>query len=238
MSESGLQIVSADGAFGGYLSLPKDGAGGPGMIIAQEIFGVNAFLRDIADGMADHGFVTFVPDLFWRIEPGIELTDKTETEWKRAFELFNLFNVDKGIDDIQDSITALRGHPQCNGKVGVMGFCLGGLLATLTAARTDVDAAISYYGVGQENKLDEIKGITTPLLMHIAEEDSYVDKDAQAQIKAAVADNPHITVHSYPGREHAFARFGGEHFHEQDAHLAAKRGFDFLKTHILREETA
>lgn len=232
MTNNTLTITTPDGDFGGYLAVP-DGAGPhPGVIIAQEIFGVNHFLRDVADGMAKHGFVTFVPDLFWRIEPGIELTDKTEAEWKRAFELFNTFNVDTGITDIQASITAVRDHTVCNGKVGVMGFCLGGLLATLTAARTDVDAGISYYGVGQENKLDEIKAITTPLLMHIAEEDSYVSKDAQKLILAVATENPLITAHTYAGREHAFARFGGEHYHEEDAHLAAKRGMAFFKQHI------
>ncbi len=149
-----LQIDTDNGHFGGYLALPADGENGKGVIIAQEIFGVNAFLRDIADSMARDGFIAFVPDLFWRIEPNIELSDKSEADMKRAFKLFGLFDIACGISDIQLSIDALRKHLNCNGNVGVMGFCLGGKLAMLSAAHTDTNAAVSYYGVGHESALD------------------------------------------------------------------------------------
>lgn len=227
-----MNVTTTDGTFGGYLAMPTSGGPAMGVVIAQEIFGVNGFLREIADGMAAHGFIAFVPDLFWRIEPGIELTDQTDADWKRAFELFNAFKIDTGIDDIQSSISSLRQHKMCNGKVGIMGFCLGGQLAALSACRTDADAAISYYGVGLDQYLDELKAVETPLMLHIAEEDSYVSKDAQAAIKNAVSHNPKVIVHSYPGREHAFARFGGAHFHADDAKLAASRGLPFFQKHL------
>jgi carboxymethylenebutenolidase len=227
-----MHVTTKDGRFGGYLAVPKHGHTGMGVVIAQEIFGVNAFLRDIADGMAEHGFIAFVPDLFWRIEPGIELTDQSDADWKRAFELFNAFKVDAGIDDIQSSISTLRDHELCNEKVGVMGFCLGGQLAALSACRTDAEAAISYYGVGLDQYLEELKVVGTPLMMHLAEEDSFVSKDAQSAIKSAVRNNPNVIVHSYAGREHAFARFGGAHFHADDAKLAASRGLPFFQKHL------
>src|SRR5262245_56939152 len=133
-------------------------------------------MREITDGLAGQGYLAICPDLFCRIEPGIDITDKTDAEWKRAFELFNAFDVDAGVGDIQATIDAIRGDAGCNGNVGAVGFCLGGLLAFLTACRTDVDASASYYGVGIENRLAEAEKLAEPLLLHIAEEDQFVPK--------------------------------------------------------------
>ena len=177
-----VTIESFDGGeFGGYLALPASGRGA-GLVLLQEIFGVNDVMRNIADWYAARGFVVVCPDLFWRIEPGIDITDKSEAEWKRAFELFNAFDVETGVGDIQATIKHIRADPGCNGKVGAVGFCLGGLLAFLTATRTDADAAVSYYGVGIENRVAEEEKLTHPLMLHVAEEDQFVPKTAQAVI--------------------------------------------------------
>jgi carboxymethylenebutenolidase len=221
-------IKTADGAFSAYVARPQTQKA-PAVVVIQEIFGVNQVMRDITDGLAQQGYLAICPDLFWRIEPGIEITDKSEAEWKRAFELFNAFDVDEGIKDIAATIKAIRADDQCSGKVGAVGFCLGGLLAFLTATRTDVDGAVAYYGVGIENRTAEADKLAVPLLLHIAEEDQFVPKAAQEMILRALGNHPQIEIHTYPGRDHAFARLGGEHYDEHDAKLAGGRTLQFFE---------
>ena len=223
-----ISISTPDGDFSAYVARPKADTA-PAVVVIQEIFGVNQVMRDITDGLAAQGYLAICPDLFWRIEPGIDITDKSEAEWKRAFELFNTFDVDAGVDDIQAAINAIRKEGQCSGKVGAVGFCLGGLLAFLTATRTDVDAAASYYGVGIETRTPEAEKLAEPLLLHIAEEDQFVPKEAQAAILRDLKNHPQIEIHTYPGRDHAFARAGGEHYHEADAKLAGGRTLQFFQ---------
>ncbi|MBJ7411885.1 MAG: dienelactone hydrolase family protein [Phenylobacterium sp.] len=223
-----ISITTPDGAFSAYVARPA-AAKAPAVVVIQEIFGVNQVMRDITDGLAAQGYLAVCPDLFWRIEPDIDITDQSEAEWKRAFELFNAFDVDQGVKDIQATIKTIRADAGCDGKVGAVGFCLGGQLAFLTATRTDVDAAVSYYGVGLENRVPEAEKLTRPLLLHIAEEDQFVPKEAQAVIIAALKDHPQVEIHTYPGRDHAFARVGGEHYDEADAKLAGGRTLQFFQ---------
>src|SRR6202000_30954 len=183
------------GSFDGYLASPGSDRG-PGIVVIQEIFGINKVMRDIADGLASRGFYALVPDLFWRIRPGIELTDQSEADWKEAFGLFQKFDVDKGMDDVQSAINTLRAHKGVTGKVGTLGYCLGGKLAYLSATRTDSDAAVGFYGIGIENLVGEAGNIKNPLLLHIAEGDEYVPPPAQEQIKAGVKSNPQVTLYS------------------------------------------
>lgn len=227
MSET-LTITTPDGDFSAYVARPKaDNA--PAIVVIQEIFGVNKVMRDIADGLAAQGYVAIVPDLFWRIEPGIDITDKSEAEWKRAFELFNAFDVETGVSDIGATITAARALPGVNGKIGAVGYCLGGLLAFLTATRTDVDASVSYYGVGIEKHVGEAEKLTHPLLMHVAEKDQFVPPEAQQVILAALKDHPQIELHTYADRDHAFAREGGAHYDAADAAKANGRSLTFFQ---------
>lgn len=223
-----ITITAADGAFDAYVARPQ-AAKAPAIVVIQEIFGVNKVMRDICDDLAAQGYLAVCPDLFWRIEPGIDITDQSEAEWKKAFELFNAFDVDQGVRDIRATIDQVRKDPACNGKVGAVGYCLGGLLAFLTAARTDADASVSYYGVGIENRVGEAEKLTRPLLMHVAEEDQFVPKAAQAVILQALKHHPQVELHTYPGRDHAFARKGGEHYHESDAGQANTRTLAFFK---------
>ena len=223
-----ISIKTPDGEFSAYVARPE-GENAPAVVVIQEIFGVNQVMRDITDGLAAQGYLAICPDLFWRIEPGIDITDKSEAEWKRAFELFNAFDVDTGVKDIQATITVIRADIQSNDKVGAVGFCLGGLLAFLTATRTDVDAAVSYYGVGLDSRTPEAEKLAEPLLLHIAEEDQFVPKEAQAAILRDLKNHPQIEIHTYAGRDHAFARDGGEHYHEADAKLAGGRTLQFFQ---------
>jgi carboxymethylenebutenolidase len=221
-------ITTKDGTFSAYIARP-DKPSAPAVVVIQEIFGVNQVMRDVTDGLAGQGYLAICPDLFWRIEPDIDITDKSETEWKRAFELFNAFDVEAGVGDIAATIAHIRKDEGCNGKVGAVGYCLGGQLAFLTATRTDADASVSYYGVGLENRIAEAEKLTHPLLMHIAEEDQFVPKAAQAVILAALKDHPQIEVHTYAGCDHAFAREGGEHYNVEAAKLANVRTLQFFQ---------
>jgi carboxymethylenebutenolidase len=221
-------ITTNDGSFNAYVARPAKPSA-PAIVVIQEIFGVNQVMRDVTDGLAAQGYLAICPDLFWRIEPGIDITDKTDAEWKRAFELFNAFDVDAGVGDIAATIAHIRKDAGCNGKVGAVGYCLGGQLAFLTATRTDADGSVSYYGVGLENRVAEAEKLTHPLLIHIAEEDEFTPKAAQAVILAALKDHPQIEVHTYPGCNHAFAREGGAHFNAEAAKLANGRTLQFFQ---------
>jgi carboxymethylenebutenolidase len=227
-----VTIRAADGgSFSAYLATPKSGKG-PGILLIQEIFGVNKVMRDLADGFAAQGYTVMCPDLFWRQEPGIQITDKTEAEWKKAFQLFQGFNVDNGVNDLKATLAALRKHPACRGKVGSVGYCLGGKLAYLMATRSDSDGNVGYYGVGIQDMLDEAKNIKKPLLLHIAEKDQFVPPPAQAKVKEALGGNKLVTLYSYPGCDHAFARVGGQHYDKKAADLANQRSADFFKKHL------
>jgi carboxymethylenebutenolidase len=224
-------IQTEDGQFAAYVARPSK-AKAPAIVVIQEIFGVNAVMRQVCDELAAAGFLAVCPDLFWRIEPGIDITDQSEAEWKKAFELYNAFDVDAGVKDIAATIDHVRGLAEVNGKVGAVGYCLGGLLAFLTATRTDSDASVSYYGVGIEKHLVEADKLAHPLLMHIAEEDGFVPKEAQALILSQLKNHPQVAIHTYPGRDHAFARPGGEHYDEADAKLANGRSLEFFNQHL------
>ena len=224
-------IKTQDGEFAAYVARPANPKA-PAVVVIQEIFGVNAVMRGVCDELAAAGFLAVCPDLFWRIEPGIDITDQSEAEWKKAFELFNAFDVDAGVADIATTIDHVRGLAECSGKVGAVGYCLGGLLAFLTATRTDSDASVSYYGVGIEGRLGEAEKLAHPLLMHIAEEDQFVPKEAQALILAQLKNHPQVQAHTYPGRDHAFARIGGEHYDAADAKLANGRTLTFFQQNL------
>jgi carboxymethylenebutenolidase len=180
--------------------------------------------------VAGLGYVALCPDLFWRQEPGIQITDRSEAEWKRAFELFAGFDIDKGVSDVGATITHLRRRQECTGKVGALGFCLGGRLAFLTATRTDADAAVGYYGVYLQEHVGET--VRCPVLLHVAVEDEFVPKAAQAKVHAALDGNPKVTIQDYPGQNHAFAREGGKHYDAQAAGLAHGRTAEFFRRHL------
>ena len=226
-----ITLTSSDGEFTGYLAQPSR-LPAPGILVIQEIFGVNQDMRAHCDQLAADGYIALCPDLFWRQEPGIQLTDKTDAEWQRAFALYQGFDVDKGVADLKVALAHLRAAEGCTGRVGSVGFCLGGLLAYLMATRSDADCNVSYYGVGIDDKLDEASKISKPVLLHVAEEDEFVNKDAQAKIRAALADHTQVAVHVYPAVNHAFARNQGIHYDAQAASLANQRTADFFRSQL------
>lgn len=223
-----VTIQGKDGSFGAYVADGKT-RGGPAIVVIQEIFGVNKVMRDIADSLAEEGYTAVAPDLFWRIEPGIDITDQTDAEWEKAFSYFKAFNIDKGIEDITSTIDWVRAQGHSN--VGAVGYCLGGLLAYLTGTRTSIDATVGYYGVGIDNYLGEAGKAKKPVLLHVAEEDGFVSKDSQAKMKAGLTAS-NFQLYWYPGRDHAFARHGGKHYHAGDATTANKRTLDFFRKNL------
>jgi len=218
MSSKEVKIKASGKAeeFGAFLSFP-DRAAAPAVIVIQEIFGVNMNMREICKGLTEKGYIAICPDLFWRQEPGVQLTDHTKAEWDRAFQLYQGFNVDKGIEDLKATLSFIREYPNCNKKVGTMGFCLGGKLSYLMAARSSADCNVSYYGVGIEGLLGESEKIKKSLLMHIAEKDKFVPPAAQEKIKVSLSKNKNIDMRFYSGVDHAFARIGGEHYDQAAA---------------------
>ena len=226
-----MQASDGSGSFSGYLTLPSAG-NGPGLVLAQEIFGINSTMRQVADHFAEEGYVVLVPDLFWRQQPKIEL-GYSEADWKKAFELFQGFDEAKGMQDVQTAISALRGRPEVGGgKVGVLGYCLGGKLAYLAACRSDADVAVGYYGVGIDAALGEADKIKCPLVLHIAEQDKFCPPEARTEIVQALQGRKGVTLYVYPGVDHAFARPGGEHYNRPAALLAHERSIAALKAAI------
>ena len=226
-----VDIKAEDGTFGAYVARPQ-AARAPAVVVIQEIFGVNADLRATCDELAAKGFVAISPDLFWRVEPRIDMNKLDEKEWKRASELYSSFNFDRGVRDIGATVAKARVLDGTSGKVGVIGFCMGGLLTFLTAARDKVDAAVGYYGGGTDQYVGEGKSLKSPTLLHLAEEDEYISKEAQAKIKAGLRDNSLVQIYSYPGCNHAFARHKGAHYNAASAELANSRTSDFLNRNL------
>jgi carboxymethylenebutenolidase len=227
-----VTLKSFDGdEFDAYLALPAGGYG-PGIVVLQEIFGVNAYMRQVADWYAAHGFVAMVPDLFWRQEPGIQLTDQTKAEWQKAFELYQGLDEAKAVEDSAAAVAFLRQHPACSGRVGAVGFCLGGNLAYLLSARFKPDCAVGYYGVGIEKALNEAANLGSPLMLHVAGRDKFCSPEAQKQIHETLDSNPLVTIHDYPEQDHAFGRPGGEHFDSAAAEIANLRTLEFFVSNL------
>ena len=226
-----IAVNTPDGSFQAYVARPAV-LPAPAIVVIQEIFGVNADLRETCEELAAQGYLAVSPDLFWRLEPGVDITDQSAAEWKKAFGLYTAFNRDIGVADIAATMATARSLPGANGKVGLMGYCLGGLMTFITTARKGADASVVYYGRQTENYLDEAKNITNPLLIHLAEDDEYIPKDAQQAITEALRDNASAQVFTYPGCNHAFARHRGSHYNKDAAALANGRTADFFKLHL------
>ena len=226
-----IATLDGSGDFHAYRAAP---AGTPkaAIVVIQEIFGVNAGIRRKCDTLAEAGYLAIAPDLFWRLERGIELDPDIKPEFDRAIELMGQFDQDKGIADIEASIRAVRAELGDGAKVGVVGYCLGGRLAFMTAARTDVDASVGYYGVGIDGLLGEKHAIAHPVLLHVPVEDHFVDKAAQAAMHAGLDDHPKVTIYDYAGEDHGFATEFGERRSDASAKLADERTAAFFAENL------
>ncbi|HEV3114590.1 MAG TPA: dienelactone hydrolase family protein [Candidatus Binataceae bacterium] len=214
------------GVFEGYLALPGAGSG-PGLILAQEIFGINRHMREVADLYAEEGYVVLAPDLFWRLAAGVELGYEA-VDLETAFSFHERFGIDQGVHDINDAIRALRARPECNGRVAVLGFGLGGRLAYLAAARLKIDAAVSYYGMELEQHLEEARSVHCPIVFHFGEQDGYTPPAVSAAVRKAFAGRQDAEIYVYPGADHGFNNPARGNFNKSAATLAHSRTIGLL----------
>jgi carboxymethylenebutenolidase len=227
-----ITVPGRDGTFKAYIARPNTSPA-PAVVVLQELFGVNADIRKHCDELAEQGYLAVAPDLYWRQEPGVDLNVTSQADWDHGLRLYQAYDRDAGVRDIKDTIDAVRCLPECNGKVALLGYCLGALMVFMTTVRNDgIDAAVWYHGADTDKYLGEVDGLHAPILMHLAEEDEFISKAAQAEIKAALAKKPNATLYSYPGQSHAFSRHNGKHYNAAAAHLANSRTSDFLSREL------
>ncbi len=230
MSQS-ISIKTDGGEFAAYLARPA-AAKAPVVVVLHEVFGRQRRHAPDLRRPRRPGVHRGLSDLFWRQSPGVDLSVTSEADWQTGLALYTAYDRDEGVRDVVAAVAAARGLEGATGKVAVMGYCLGGLMTFLTAARSDVDAAVAYHGGDTEKYLGEAGAIRAPMLMHLADEDEFISKAAQAQIKAALADVPGAQVYSYPGCHHAFSRHGGAHYDAAAAALANGRTWAFLRANL------
>jgi carboxymethylenebutenolidase len=224
-----VEVQGPDGAFKAYIARPS-GTPKAAVMAIQEIFGVNAVMRGKADWLAREGFLAIAPDLFWRITPGIDITDQTDAEWKQALDYMNQLDKNASVGDVQATLTHARGMGV--GKVGCLGYCMGGYIAFLAACRTDTDASVVYHGGGIHTALDEASNIKNAVLLDNPMKDSFIPVEALNTIRETLKDNPLVTVCEYAEQDHAFTREGGKHYDEAAKQLADGRTIAFLNRHL------
>ena len=226
-----IEALAQDGRFAAYRALPEHAPAKAAIIVAQEIFGVNTGIRRKADDWAALGYAALAPDMFWRFAPGYVADPDIPDERAEAFEVRKQFDADKGVADIEACIHAARAMLG-QGKVGVVGFCMGGSVAYLAATRTDADASVGYYGGQIAQALGEAHAIARPLLLHFGEADGHIDADARAAVHAALDSNRHVTIHDYPGAGHGFADTFGQRRNDAAATVADARTRAFFAEHL------
>lgn len=226
-----IDTLEGDGGFAAYAAEPE-GTPKAAILVIQEIFGVNEGIRRKCDRWAKLGYLAVAPDLFWRLQPGVELDPDVESEFKQALDLMGRFDQGRGIRDIEATIRAARSRLPAGGKVGAVGYCLGGRLAFMTAARTDVDASVGYYAVGVDGLLHEKHAIARPLMLHIAGADHFVGPEVQRAMHEGLDDHPRVTLHDYPGEDHGFAAEMGNRRSDKAARFADGRTEEFFERHL------
>lgn len=225
-----IEIAAKDsGTFNAYCAKPADGTG-PGIVLIQEIFGITDWIKKMADRFAAQGYVVIAPDMFWRMDPDFVADPSKQEELEKAFGFLQTVDHDKAVEDIDAALSALKALPECNGKVAVSGFCLGGTFTYLAAARLDIDAAIAYYGTQIHEYLDEGKNVTCPMLFHMGEHDDTFSVEDRNKIHGALIGKPNISIYMYDAG-HAFANSARPDVHNLAAAEAAhERSFKLLDT--------
>lgn len=229
-----IKALDEEATFAAYVAKPADEAKAA-IIVIPEIFGVNPGIRQKCDKWADAGYLAVAIDLFWRFAPGVELDPDVEEQLNEAFGYFQRYDADDGVKDIEAAIHAIRrgevGAPPVE-KVGCVGYCLGGRLAYMAAARTDISASVGYYGVMIDSMLNEAHAIANPLMLHIPTADHFVGPEAQAAIHAELDQHPKVVLHDYQGLDHGFAAEMGNRRDEAGAQLADSRTVAFFAEHL------
>jgi carboxymethylenebutenolidase len=230
-SQSYVEIdCGSAGAMSAYLSLPSGPPKGA-VIVVQEVFGVTQAIRDIANDIGAKGYIALAPDIFWRIEPGVELGDGLDPLLRqKALDLLSRFDVELGVDDLASAAGYLKTRFEMD-RVGIVGFCIGGRMAALTAAVGAVDYASSFYGVGLENYLDRLRNTDVPVQFHFGGNDQHISRDAIEAVTGALNERAdrRATVHVYPEAGHAFFnRRRPDMFNDMAFGLARTRLLEFF----------
>lgn len=226
-----LQFTVEDGSFDCFVARPAmDNA--PVVVVLPEIFGVNEDLKRACRDLAARGYIAICPELFWRLERGFALDDWTGAGLDRAIDYYGRFDRDRGAADIACLVAFARDLPGASGKVGLMGFCLGGLMTFLVAARSGCDASVCYYPGSVQDYIAEAPAIADPMIIHLAGNDIYVPEEARQQVHAAFDPAGPVTVFDYQGCDHAFARHGGTEYDDSAARLANERTWEFFLRHL------
>lgn len=229
-----IEIPAFDGrAFAAYIAKPAN-TSAPAIIVCQEIFGVNAAMRQICDDLAAQGYIAICPDLFWRQQPNVELSDKNDADVQKAYALYKDFHLENAIVDLLATLRVARSLTECNGTAGTVGYCLGGLLSYLFLSRSDLECGVSYYGVGIEAHFDAVADIRRPCLLHLGVTDELVPPATQKILQTGLGKNPAIHLQIYENAGHAFARPDGVNYQAEAATLANQRTHDFLAAHLRR----
>ena len=224
-----ITIDLPDGRMNALVVKPRVNRGGA-VVVIQEVFGVNDTMRAACEMVADMGFAAICPDLFWRVQPGIDLDAAKPEQFQQALGYMRAFNAEQGVADLSAALAYARSMPGGNGRAGTIGYCLGGRLAMMMAIRSDADVNVSYYGAGLDTLLPGIAEVRTPLVLHLAGNDALFPEDGQRRLLAGVVGHPHIAAYLYPGAEHAYARVGSAHYHGLAAHISNGRTAEAFKT--------
>lgn len=230
--EKKISISIGDGSLGAFVAMPN-ALPAPVVLVLHEVFGVNNDMRESCRELAEHGFIALAPDLFWRQEPGLDLSQWSQAEWEKGLALYHAYDRDQGAKDIAAVMKFARSMQGSSGKVGVMGYCLGGLMTYLVSARYGSDASVAYYPGGADQYVAEAPYIAAPIIVHLAEEDEFIPKQAQASIRAAFAGSANAQTYSYAGQNHAFARHTGAHYDAEAAARANGRTWEFLRSQLM-----
>ena len=226
MTSQWIDIAAAGGGkYGGYLSLPPLGKG-PGLVLFQEIFGVNRHIRAVADQYALDGFVVLAPDLFWREAPRVELGYEG-ADRERGIALMKGADPKQLAEDVKTTVAALRARPEVTGKVGAVGYCMGGRLAYAAAVIANVDAASCFYGGGIQDQLDRVASIRCPIQFHYGAKDTGIPMEAVEKVKAAFAGKK-AEFWIYPDAGHGFNCWDRAAYHAPSAALSHGRALEFF----------
>lgn len=230
MKSQRIAVSVSKGFFDAYLSLPEQEEG-PGILLIQEIFGVNDHIKDIAARLSKLGYVVLAPDLFWRIKPNIEL-GYSEDDFSTALNYMERFDEEEGMSDLKHAANALRNHSACTGRIGAIGFCLGGKLSYRLAAQTNLNVAISYYGVDIDKHLNEADKIKCNTMMHFASEDKYVSQESYKTIESSLTPRGNFKIHYYEGVDHGFNCDVRDSYNKEAADLAWSRSIELFENEL------
>jgi len=230
MKTEWVTVPLSDGDMQAYVVTP-DGPIKGAVVAIMEIWGVNDTMKHHAQEFAEAGFVCLVPDLFWRQEPGVELSDSNPDDIPKAFDLYYQFDYDYGVQDMEETVEFLSNYAG-GVKTGAVGYCLGGKLCYMLCCRTDIDCAVAYYGTYIEHHIREAPNLHRPFMLHMALNDEWVQPPVNDMLERILGANPLVAIHKYPGAKHAFARKGGIPYSKPDADRALDLSVKFFERYL------